>query len=76
MLAHETFLGKGVTLLLGGMAIDYLAGPDGIAPLKPLFVDLFKGAGAVYRRPGLVAPPVSGLAPACPAGLYAPEARC
>lgn len=43
MLAHETFLGKGVTLLLGGMAIGYLAGPDGIAPLKPLFVDLFKG---------------------------------
>ena len=42
-LAHETFLGKGVTLLLGGMAIGYLAGPDGIAPLKPLFVDLFKG---------------------------------
>ena len=27
MLAHETFLGKGVTLLLGGMAIGYLAGP-------------------------------------------------
>ncbi len=48
MLAHETFLGKGVTLLLGGMAIGYLAGPDGIAPLKPLFVDLFKGALALF----------------------------
>lgn len=47
MLAHETFLGKGVTLLLGGMAIG-LAGPDGIAPLKPLFVDLFKGALALF----------------------------
>ncbi|WP_017412962.1 sodium-dependent bicarbonate transport family permease [Aeromonas salmonicida] len=48
MLAHETFLGKGVTLLLGGMAIGYLAGPQGIAPLKPLFVDLFKGALALF----------------------------
>lgn len=47
-LAHETFLGKGVTLLLGGMAIGYLAGPDGIVPLKPLFVDLFKGALALF----------------------------
>ncbi len=48
MLAHETFLGKGVTLLIGGMAIGYLAGPDGVAPLKPLFVDLFKGALALF----------------------------
>lgn len=47
-LAHETFLGKGVTLLLGGMAIGYLAGPEGVAPLKPLFVDLFKGALALF----------------------------
>ena len=27
-LAHESFLGKGVTLLIGGMAIGWAAGPD------------------------------------------------
>lgn len=47
-LGHETFLGKGVTLLLGGMAIGWAAGPDGLAPLKPLFYDLFKGALALF----------------------------
>jgi len=48
VLAHEAFLGKGVTLLIGGMMIGYLAGPEGVAPLKPLFVDLFKGALALF----------------------------
>ena len=47
-LAHETLLGKGVTLLLGGMLIGYLAGPAGVEPLNPLFVDLFKGALALF----------------------------
>lgn len=47
-LAHETFLGKGVTLLLGGMAIGWAAGPDGLAPIKGLFYDLFKGALALF----------------------------
>jgi len=48
VLAHEAFLGKGVTLLIGGMVIGYVAGPQGVAPLKPLFVDLFKGALALF----------------------------
>ncbi|MDW5416151.1 sodium-dependent bicarbonate transport family permease [Iodobacter sp. CM08] len=47
-LAHETFLGKGVVLLLGGMAIGWAAGPEGLAPIKPLFFDLFKGVLALF----------------------------
>lgn len=48
VLAHETFLGKGVTLLLGGMAIGWAAGPEGLLPIKGLFFDLFKGALALF----------------------------
>ncbi|AZN35651.1 sodium-dependent bicarbonate transport family permease [Iodobacter ciconiae] len=47
-LAHEALLGKGVTLLLGGMFIGWAAGPDGLAPIKPLFFDLFKGVLALF----------------------------
>ncbi|TSE35597.1 sodium-dependent bicarbonate transport family permease [Tepidimonas charontis] len=47
-LSHEAFLGKGVTLLLGGMAIGWAAGPDGLQPISPLFVDLFKGVLALF----------------------------
>lgn len=48
VLGHEAFLGKGVTLLLGGMAIGWAAGPDGLAPVKGLFFDLFKGVLALF----------------------------
>lgn len=47
-LAHDAFFGKGVVLLLGGMAIGWAAGPIGLAPIKPLFFDLFKGALAIF----------------------------
>ncbi len=47
-LMHESFLGKGVTLLIGGMAIGWVAGPDGLGPIKGLFYDLFKGALALF----------------------------
>ncbi len=47
-LGHEAFFGKGVVLLLGGMAIGWLAGPAGLEPIKPLFYDLFKGALAIF----------------------------
>lgn len=47
-LAHETFLGKGVVLLIGGMAIGWAAGPVGLEPIKGLFFDLFKGALALF----------------------------
>jgi uncharacterized protein len=48
MLLHETFLGKGVILLLGGMAIGWIAGPSGLQPIKGLFFDLFKGALTLF----------------------------
>jgi len=46
--AHEVFLGKGVVLLLGGVLIGWLAGPEGTAPIRPLFFDLFKGVLALF----------------------------
>ncbi len=47
-LAHESLLGKGVTLLIGGIAVGWAAGPEGLAPIKGLFYDLFKGALALF----------------------------
>jgi hypothetical protein len=37
-----------VTLLLGGMAIGWAAGPEGLAPIKGFFYELFKGALALF----------------------------
>lgn len=55
-LLHEAFLGRGVLLLLGGLAIGWLAGPEGMKPLAPLFVDLFKGVLALFLlEMGLIA---------------------
>ena len=55
-LAHEVLFGKSVLLLLGGLAIGALAGPEGIQPIAPLFTDLFKGALAIFLlEMGLVA---------------------
>jgi uncharacterized protein len=47
-LGHEAFLGKGVTLLLGGMAIGWAAGPDGLQPIGGLYFDLFKAVLALF----------------------------
>jgi hypothetical protein len=47
-LAHEVFLGKGIVLLVGGLAIGWAVGPAQFAPLKPLFQDLFKGVLAFF----------------------------
>ena len=53
---HEVFAGKSIVLLLGGLAIGWLAGPDGIAPLDLVFFDLFKGLLAFFLlEMGLVA---------------------
>lgn len=46
--AHEIFAGKGVILLLGGLAIGWIAGPAGIEPITPFFFDLFKGVLALF----------------------------
>jgi uncharacterized protein len=55
-LAHEVLLGKSILLLLGGLAIGWAAGPEGITPLKGLFVDLFKGVLALFLlEMGLIA---------------------
>ncbi len=40
---HELLTGKGVLLLLGGMAIGVLSGPSGYAQVAPLFDAPFKG---------------------------------
>jgi len=55
-LAHEVLLGKAVVLLLGGIAIGWLAGPEALAPTDPVFVGLFKGVLALFLLElGLVA---------------------
>jgi hypothetical protein len=55
-LLRELFLGRSVVLLLGGLAIGWVAGPDGTAPIQPLFFDLFKGILALFLlEMGLIA---------------------
>lgn len=41
---RELLTSKSILLLVGGMAIGWLAGPRGGKEVAPLFVDLFKGA--------------------------------
>ena len=54
--AHEVFLGKGIVLLLGGLLIGWIAGYEGLASIKPLFFDLFKGFLAIFLlEMGLIA---------------------
>lgn len=53
---REVFAGKSLVLLLGGLAIGWVAGPAGIAPLDRVFFDLFKGLLAFFLlEMGLVA---------------------
>jgi len=55
-LAHEIFLGKSMVLLLGGLLIGWATGPENMAPLEPLFFDLFKGVLALFLlEMGLIA---------------------
>jgi len=55
-LAHEVLFGKSVLLLIGGLVIGALIGPEGAKPIAPLFTDLFKGVLALFlREMGLVA---------------------
>ncbi len=54
--AHEVFLGKGIVLLVGGLVIGWIAGPEGISSIEPLFFDLFKGILAIFLlEMGLIA---------------------
>lgn len=55
-LGHDVFLGKSVLLLAGGLLIGAVMGEAGTAPIKPVFVDLFKGVLALFLLElGLVA---------------------
>ena len=47
-LLHEIFFGKSIVLLVGGLMIGWIAGPEGVAPLEPLFIDSFKGVLALF----------------------------
>lgn len=55
-LLHEVLFGKSVLLLLGGLVIGAIAGVEGTAPIKPVFIDPFKGVLALFLLElGLVA---------------------
>lgn len=55
-LAHEVIFGKSVVLLLGGLLIGAIAGPQALAPIEPVFFGLFKGVLALFLlEMGLVA---------------------
>lgn len=55
-LVREVVFGKSVLLLIGGLIIGAVAGVSGTDPIKPLFVDLFKGVLAIFLLElGLVA---------------------
>ncbi len=47
-IANEVFLGKGVILLVGGLLIGWVSGPEGVSSIEPLFVDMFKGILALF----------------------------
>lgn len=53
---RELATSKTVVLLVGGMIIGILTGPNGMSQVKPLFGDLFKGALTIFLlEMGLVA---------------------
>ena len=55
-LAHDVVFGKSVLLLLGGLFIGAVAGVEGTAPIKAVFIDPFKGVLALFLLElGLVA---------------------
>ncbi len=55
-LVHDVLFGKSVLLLMGGLTIGAVAGVDGTAPIKAVFIDPFKGVLALFLLElGLVA---------------------
>jgi len=53
---RDALVGKSVVLLIGGLLAGALLGPDGLAPVKPFFGDLFKGALCLFMLElGLIA---------------------
>jgi uncharacterized protein len=45
---REAVLGKSIMLLIGGLVIGLIAGPEGTAAVDPLFRDLFFGALTIF----------------------------
>lgn len=45
---HEVVAGKSIFLLIGGMAIGTICGPEKIAGIAPLFIDPFKGVLCLF----------------------------
>jgi uncharacterized protein len=55
-LLRELLLGRSIVLLLGGLAIGWVSGPEGIVSIEPLFFGLFKGILALFLlEMGLIA---------------------
>jgi hypothetical protein len=55
-LLRELFLGRSIVLLIGGLAIGWVSGPEGSASIQPLFFGLFKGILALFLlEMGLIA---------------------
>ena len=55
-LVHDVLFGKSVLMLMGGLAIGTVAGVEGTAPIKAVFIDPFKGVLALFLLElGLVA---------------------
>jgi hypothetical protein len=46
--AREVLLGKGIVLLVGGLIIGWVAGPEGVTSIEPLFFGLFQGVLAIF----------------------------
>jgi uncharacterized protein len=47
-LVHELLTGKGLFVLLGGLAIGAISGKGGLTEVAPLFIDPFKGALTLF----------------------------
>ncbi|MEL6615913.1 MAG: sodium-dependent bicarbonate transport family permease [Bacteroidota bacterium] len=45
---REVVTGQSIVLLVGGMAIGWIAGKDGMAPVEPFFVNGFQGALTLF----------------------------
>lgn len=55
-LLHEVLTGRSLVLLLGGVAIGWVAGPVRMAPVEPFFTAIFPGVLALFLlEMGLVA---------------------
>jgi uncharacterized protein len=55
-LLHELLTGRAIVLLVGGLLIGWICGPEKVEQVQPLFGELFKGALTIFLlEMGLVA---------------------